>query len=171
MLYCLCTTISPMAVDSMEDKLQKRLVLEPIGWVRNNIATSQEVVWEEIESQVVIEESFSEALEGMEEFSHIIVLFWLHRKKEEPPPLKIRPEMREDMPLVGVLATRAPVRPNPIGLTVVELLERQGNTLRVRGLDAYNGTPVLDIKPYLPRGDLVEKARIAPWVKRLWESL
>jgi len=155
----------------MEEESQKRLVLEPIGWVRNGISDSQEVLWEEIESQVVIEDKFSQALEGLEEFSHIIVLFWLHRKKEEPPPLKIRPEMREDMPLVGVLATRAPVRPNPIGLTVVELLERQRNTLRVRGLDAYDGTPVLDIKPYLPRGDLVEKVRVAPWVKRLWESL
>lgn len=160
-----------MVVDSMEEELQKRLVLEPIGWVRNSITTSQDVIWEEIESQVVIVERFSEALEGIEEFSHIIVVFWLHRKKEEPSPLRIRPEMREDMPLVGVLATRAPVRPNPIGLTVVELLERQGNSLRVRGLDAYDGTPVLDIKPYLPRGDLVEKARVAPWVKRLWESL
>jgi len=147
------------------------LEVEPIGWVRNCISDSQGVTWEEIESQVVIEKRFSEALEGLEEFSHIIVLFWLHRKKEKPPPLKIRPEMREDMPLVGVLATRAPVRPNPIGLTVVELLERQGNTLRVRGLDAYDGTPVLDIKPYLPRGNLIEKVRIAPWVKRLWESL
>ena len=155
----------------MEEESHKRVVLEPIGWVRNSITTSQEVVWEETESQVVIEERFSDALEGLEEFSHVIVLFWLHRKKQEPPPLKIRPEMTEDMPLVGVLATRAPVRPNPIGLTVVELLERQGNTLRVRGLDAYDGTPVLDIKPYLPRGDLVEKARVAPWVKRLWESV
>jgi len=151
-------------------KPQAALVVEPIGWVRNTISDSQDVTWEEIESQVVIEERFSEALEGLEEFSHIIVLFWLHRKKREPPPLKIRPEMREDMPLVGILATRAPVRPNSIGLTVVELLERQGNTLHVRGLDAYDGTPVLDIKPYLPRGDSVEKARVAPWVKRLWES-
>lgn len=150
---------------------KRALICHPIGYVKNEISPGQDVRWEEIDSQVVIEESFSEGLEGLEEFSHIIVLFWLHRKKEEPPPLKIRPEMREDMPLLGVLATRSPVRPNPIGLTVVELLERQGNTLRVRGLDAYDGTPVLDIKPYLPRGDLVEKVRVAPWVKRLWESL
>ena len=150
---------------------KRALVCHPIGYIENEVSPGQDVRWDEIESQVVIEDKFAEALEGLEEFSHIIVLFWLHRKKEEPPPLKIRPEMREDMPLVGVLATRAPVRPNPIGLTVVELLERQGNTLRVRGLDAYDGTPVLDIKPYLPRGDLVEKVRVAPWVKRLWESL
>jgi len=145
------------------------LEVEPIGWVKNDISDAQEVIWEEIESQVVIEERFSEALDGIEEFSHIIVLFWLHRK-EESPPLKIRPEMREDMPLVGVLATRAPVRPNPIGLTVVELLERQGNTLRVRGLDAYDETPVLDIKPYLPRGDSIPEAKIPEWLGRLWES-
>jgi tRNA-Thr(GGU) m(6)t(6)A37 methyltransferase TsaA len=95
------------------------LVLEPIGWVRNDIFDSLDVTWEEIESQVVMEERFAEALEGLEEFSHIIVIFWLHKKKEESPPLKIHPEQREDMPLVGVFAPRAPVRPNPIGLTVV----------------------------------------------------
>ena len=150
--------------------LQKRLVLEPIGWVRNTIATSQEVIWEEIESQVVIEERFSQALEGLEEFSHIIIIFWFHKKKREGIPLRVHPQGREDMPLVGVLATRAPLRPNPIGLTIVELLERQENTLRVRGLDAYDGTPVLDIKPYLPQGHLVKKAKVAPWVQRLWES-
>lgn len=154
-----------------ESSLQKRLVLEPIGWVRNSISTKQKVVWEEIESQVVIEERFSQALAGLEEFSHIIVLFWFHKKKREGIPLRVHPRGRKDMPLVGVFATRAPVRPNPVGLTVVELLERQGNTLRVRGLDAYDGTPVLDIKPYLPQSCLVEKVRVAPWVKRLWKSL
>lgn len=146
------------------------LEVEPIGWVRNDISDSQDVTWEEIESQVVIEERFSEALEGLEEFSHIIVIFWLHKKKEESPPLKVRPEQREDMPLVGVFATRAPVRPNPIGLTVVELLERQENTLRVRGLDAYDGTPVLDIKPYLPQGDHIPETKIPEWLRRLWET-
>jgi tRNA-Thr(GGU) m(6)t(6)A37 methyltransferase TsaA len=146
------------------------LEVEPIGWVRNDISDSQDVAWEEIESQVVIEERFSEALEGLEEFSHIIVIFWLHKRKEESPPLKIHPEQREDMPLVGVLATRAPVRPNPIGLTVVPLLERRGNILVVRGLDAYDGTPVLDIKPYLPKGDHIPEAKIPEWLRRLWES-
>ncbi len=145
---------------------KRALVCHSIGYVKNEVSPGQDVRWEEIDSQVVIDERFSEALEGLEEFSHIIVLFWLHKKRERIP-LRVHPQGREDMPLVGVLATRSPVRPNPIGLTVVELLERQGNTLCVRGLDAYDGTPVLDIKPYLPRGHLVEKARVAPWVKRL----
>ncbi len=146
------------------------LEVDAIGWVRNGIADSQDVTWEEIDSQIVIEERFLEALEGLEEFSHIIVIFWLHKKKREVIPLTVHPQGREDMPLVGVFATRAPMRPNPIGLTVVQLLERQGNTLRVRGLDAYDGTPVLDIKPYLPQGDYIPEAKIPEWLRRLWES-
>lgn len=83
--------------------------------------------------------------------------------------LKVHPENKKELPLVGVFATRSPVRPNPIGVTVVKLLERQENVLKVLGLDAYDGTPVLDIKPYLRRGDLIEEAIMPDWLLRLWE--
>jgi tRNA (Thr-GGU) A37 N-methylase len=65
-----------------------------------------------------------------------------------------------------VLATRSPDRPNPIALTTVKLLKRSGNVLTVKGLDAIDGTPVLDIKPYLPGLDTARRARMAPWLKR-----
>lgn len=119
-------------------------------------------------SEVVIEERWVEALAGLEEFSHVIVLFWIGRVLEEEAPRKVRPEMRQDMPEVGIFATRSPVRPNPIGLTAVRLLSRRGNVLLVLGLDAYDGTLVLDIKPYLRRGDLVEEATAPAWIQRLW---
>jgi tRNA (Thr-GGU) A37 N-methylase len=74
------------------------------------------------------------------------------------------------LPLVGVFATRSPKRPNPIALTVVPLLRRQGNALVVKRLDMADGTPVLDIKPYLTNGDRIEQARVAGWLRRLWNS-
>ena len=71
------------------------------------------------------------------------------------------------MPEVGIFAQRAKHRPNPIGITAVELVTREGNVLKVRGLDAIDGTPVLDIKPYYPAFDLIEKPEVPEWVKRL----
>jgi tRNA (Thr-GGU) A37 N-methylase len=72
------------------------------------------------------------------------------------------------MPLVGFFCTRTPLRPNPISLTVVELVERVHNVLHVRNLDMYDGTHVLDIKPYLTRGDSQPEARVPDWMLRLW---
>lgn len=83
-------------------------------------------------------------------------------------PLRIHPEGREELPLVGVLATRTPCRPNPVAITAVRLIERRDNRLRVLGLDACEGTPILDIKPYLRRGDLVPEAATPGWLAALW---
>ena len=146
------------------------LELRPIGHVENDIQPGKDVSWEGVESRIVNGPEFAEGLDGVEEFSHIVVLFWLDGPRDMQTPLKVRPEAREDMPLVGVFATRAPVRPNPIGLTAVELLGRDGNVLLVRGLDAYDGTPVLDIKPYLIRGDMKPEASVPKWLQRLWEE-
>jgi tRNA-Thr(GGU) m(6)t(6)A37 methyltransferase TsaA len=154
----------------MHPQSTSRLELKPIGTVVNDIDPGQDVSWEETTSRIVIDHEWAEGLSGLEEFSHIIVLFWLDRPKTQEPPLRLHPEAREDMPLVGVFATRAPVRPNPIGLTAVELLAREENALIVRGLDAYHGTPVLDIKPYLVRGDRKSVTSTPKWLKRLWEE-
>jgi tRNA-Thr(GGU) m(6)t(6)A37 methyltransferase TsaA len=154
----------------MHPQLIGGLELKPIGTVVNDIEPGQDARWEETTSKIVIDPEWAEGLSGLEEFSHIIVLFWLDRPKTHETPLRLHPEAREDMPLVGVFATRAPVRPNPIGLTAVELLAREENVLIVRGLDAYHGTPVLDIKPYLVRGDLKNVTATPEWLKRLWNE-
>lgn len=146
------------------------LELRPIGYVQNQIQPGRDVTWESIESDIVVDEQWADGLEGVEEFSHIIIVFWLDRPSGEESPLKVHPEAREDMPLVGVFATRSPQRPSPLALTTVRLLSREGNTLRVRGLDAFDGTPVLDIKPYLPRGDQEPTATVPKWLHRLWED-
>ncbi|HBA40826.1 MAG TPA: tRNA (N6-threonylcarbamoyladenosine(37)-N6)-methyltransferase TrmO [Deltaproteobacteria bacterium] len=107
----------------------------------------------------------------MEQFSHIIVIFFMHQSTFDlAADLVRRPRERPDMPLVGAFAQRAKHRPNPIGITTVHLIEVKGNVLKVKGLDAIDGTPVLDIKPYVPAFDSVPNARIPQWVERLMEG-
>jgi tRNA-Thr(GGU) m(6)t(6)A37 methyltransferase TsaA len=144
--------------------------LKVIGTVKNGLEQRPASGWEGVVSEVEIDRRLTEALEGLEEFSHIIVVYWMHRVSppglDEVPP-KIHPRGRQDLPLVGLFATRAPFRLNPIGETVVRLLERRGNILRVGGLDAIDGTPVIDVKPYIPPRDAVTEAKVPLWVTRL----
>lgn len=142
-----------------------------IGFVRNSIDEAhRDTRWEEIESEIVIDERWRDALDGIEQFSHLWIIFFIDRV-DAPADLKIRPMKRDDMPLVGIFATRSPQRPNPIGIRAVELLEVRENVLRVRGLDALNGSPVLDLKPYLTRGDAIPDARVSEWVEKFWATL
>ncbi len=141
--------------------------LEPIGVVNNEFERKPADGWQGVVSQVVIDDRWTPALEGLEGFSHIIVLFWLNRVSERVL-LHVRPQRRQDMPEVGLFATRTPMRPNPIGLRVVRLVSKEDNVLTVRGLDAFDGSPVLDVKPYLPRGDCIIRTRIPAWLERLW---
>ena len=147
-----------------------RAIFSPIGFVEH--AVPDDAVRFERRHLVASIHIFPEwgpALEGIEGFSHLFVIFWLHRVHGTPEALRIHPRGRPDLPRVGLFATRTPRRPNPIGLAVVELLERQDTTLVVQGLDAYNGTPVLDLKPYDP-WDRVENPRVPAWWKRLDSS-
>lgn len=139
--------------------------LNPIGEVRNAISEKMRHGWSDVDSVLTINPELTESLDGIEGFSHIIVLFWMHEALGDVPK-KVHPQGRAELPLTGLLATRAPHRPNPIGLAVVRLLERNANTLKLRGLDAINGTPVLDIKPYLPK-DCIPEAQQPEWVSRL----
>ncbi|MGD8625289.1 MAG: tRNA (N6-threonylcarbamoyladenosine(37)-N6)-methyltransferase TrmO [Anaerolineae bacterium] len=151
----------------MADK--RDLVLRPIGRVVRGPGYPPEEGWEERVAEVEVEEAWDGALDGIDGFSHIWLIWWLDRMDAPPESLKVHPERREELPEVGIFATRSPQRPNPLALTAVELLERQGRRLRVRGLDACQGTPILDIKPYLRRGDLVPEATMSDWLERLWE--
>src|SRR5262249_13225951 len=91
---------------------------------------------------------WAEALAGIEEYSHLVVLFWLDRVRRARAARRQLPEGRGDLPEVGLFATRTPRRPNPIGISVPRLLRREGTTLWVSGIDAWPGTPILDIKGY-----------------------
>ncbi len=147
----------------------EEMVLYPIGVIRNGHKEKPRTPWEEIVSEIVVDPRWEEALDGIEEFSHVTVLFWLHQVEgERGTSVKVHPQGRQDLPEVGIFATRTPRRPNPIGLTTVKLLGRQGNVLLVLGLDALDGTPLLDLKPYLTRGDLWPEAIGPAWLKQLW---
>lgn len=142
------------------------MVLKAIGVVRNSQkqAPSPRSRWDKTVSEIVIDESLTEALDGLEDYSHIIVLYWMHRLAEDGTPLKQRPMGRLDRPLKGLFALRTPNRPNRIGKTTVRLLERRGNVLKVEGLDALDGSPVVDIKPYMPGYDGAPDATVPSWV-------
>ena len=127
---------------------EQKIVLNPIGYVKTS-AVGDEVKDKSIISQIVLNNELVEGLDGITGFSHLFVLFYLNQiTGEQRKTLKVHPRGRYDLPLTGVFAVRTMLRSNPIGLTLVELVKVDGNVLTVRGLDAYDGTPVLDVKPY-----------------------
>ncbi len=117
-------------------------------------------------SEIKIYEKFCAGIKGIESFSHLIVLYWFHLRdsNEHRSTLLVTPRRHREAPEMGVFGTRSPSRPNPIGLCIVELIEVRNCILRVKGLDAIQGTPVIDIKPYLPRADSVPSAKVPEWV-------
>ncbi len=142
----------------------------PIGTVHNEMVEShRDTPWTQIESEIVIDERWREGLDGLDQFSHIWVIFTFHRVSRDVSP-RVHPMRAEWLPLVGVFASRSPSRPNPIGISAVQLLSVNGTTLRVRGLEAFDGTPVLDLKPYLERGDSKTNTHAAEWVARYWAT-
>lgn len=119
-------------------------------------------------SRIRIYDAFRDGLEGLDTFSHLIVLYWFHHRDTaaERSVLRVTPRRHRGAPEVGVFASRSPSRPNPIGFCVVELEKRDGSILEVKGLDAVEGSPIIDLKPYLPRADAVTHARVPAWVLR-----
>ncbi len=147
------------------DKELSAMNLKPIGMVRNEFKQPvKKFDWEKVVSHIMVDSNFGEALDGLEGFSHIIVLYWIHRLPEEEPPTRVHPRGNRKLPLTGVFATRSPHRTNPIGVATVRLLQRWDNELMVEGLDAIDGTPVIDIKPYIPGYDSAADARVPPWI-------
>ncbi len=104
------------------------------------------------EAEIVVDPSFLPALDGLDRGrGKIIVLCWMHRA--DRGRLKVHPQGQEELPERGVFSTRSPHRPNPVTLHTVTLLSVEGNVLRVRGMDAIDGTPVIDIKSHSPELD------------------
>jgi tRNA-Thr(GGU) m(6)t(6)A37 methyltransferase TsaA len=147
----------------------RELILQPIGRVVEGVSWgASRGSWKEEVAEIELDPAWREALDGIESFSHIWVVWWPDRFEHPPNSMRVRPEGRSEMPLVGILATRSPHRPNPIAITAVRLLERQEGRLRVQGLDAFEGTPIFDIKPYLQRGDRIPETTVPDWLERLW---
>ncbi len=126
------------------------IVLHPVGWVHSSEKGSREDFWGDVVSEIRLDESTfaSDALDGLAEFSHVEVLFYLHGVSEASVVSGRRhPRSNPEWPEVGIFAQRGKARPNRIAATVCRLLSVEGLTLKVQGLDAFDGSPVLDIKP------------------------
>lgn len=130
--------------------------LRPIGRVESlDGDPPHPTYWRDIQAILELVPALASGLDGIETFSHAFVLYWL----DEADQVVLHHIPPDDEMTLGVFASRCPLRPNAIGLSVVEILGRDGTRLKVRGLDARDGTPVLDIKPYSPRLDAVPDAR------------
>ena len=146
-----------------------KIVMTPVGKVVNEVANRKDTSWGEDISSIVLDEQYVSGLKGLEDFSHAIILFYLDKAEYiKEKHLQRRPQNRDDMPLVGIFSQRGKDRPNKIGMTSVEIVSVTDDTLVVKGLDAVDGTPVLDIKPYYPAYDKKE-ATVPEWVERLME--
>jgi len=143
------------------------LTLAPIGVIHSphreaRTTPIQPACAEGCRGEVEVFELYAAGLDDVDGFSHVHLLYWLHLSG--PPKLKVTPFL-DDTPR-GVFATRAPNRPNPLGLSVVRVVERRGRTLVVEDLDVLDGTPLLDIKPYVERFDVRTHTR-GGWTERV----
>jgi tRNA-Thr(GGU) m(6)t(6)A37 methyltransferase TsaA len=116
---------------------------------------------------IEIRNEFADALLGLDQFSHVVVLYWFHKNDtpEIRKTLRVHPRKNPLNPLTGVFATRSPRRPNLIGLSVCKILAVRDNVVTVDKIDAFNGTPVLDLKPYAPRIDRVKGSFGPKWAR------
>jgi tRNA-Thr(GGU) m(6)t(6)A37 methyltransferase TsaA len=144
-----------------------------IGTVRSPVTEPVDLDWGSVESRVVLEPAYRAGLKGLGEFSHVLVIALLHGAAFDPSRhLVRRPRGLAEMPELGIFAQRAKDRPNPIGVTVVPLIAVEPDGIVVRGLDAIDGTPVLDLKPWVPefgpRGDVRQPAWMDELMKDYW---
>lgn len=149
----------PVEVEAMKEEETKRFFkLYPVG----RVGRKGKLIY------LRIFDEFRDALKGLDGFSHVFVLYWFH-KNDTPKKrniLQVYPRGNKKNPLTGVFACRAPVRPNLIALSLCKVLSVKNGIVRVDKIDALNESPVLDIKPYIPRIDRMAKgARIPDWLK------
>lgn len=131
--------------------MMKGTTFTPIGYVENQFDRPTSVDEMRMsESRIVVNEDLAEGLGGIEEFEKLLVVFHFHLAPEDYE-LRQHPQGDVSRPKRGVFSLCSPRRPNPIGVTIVELVRVEENVLLVRGLDAFNGSPILDIKPFFER--------------------
>jgi tRNA-Thr(GGU) m(6)t(6)A37 methyltransferase TsaA len=152
----------------VRDQGLKSRHVNPIGIVKNDIAEPTDEGWGQVISEIRLVPELTDGLLGIDEFSHAVVIFLMHGARFTPGAhLRRRPRDQADMPERGIFAQRARHRPNPIGVTTVAIEGLRSGVLVVRGLDAIDGTPVLDLKPHVPIYDSPAGARVPEWMTRL----
>jgi tRNA-Thr(GGU) m(6)t(6)A37 methyltransferase TsaA len=146
-----------MALEKTEkDPMPESFQIFAVGRVRKK----EDAVW------IEIFEPYSDALLGLDGFSHIQVLFWFHENDsaDKRKTLRVHPRKDKNNPLSGVFATHSPLRPNPIGLTLCKILSIENLQINIEDIDAFNGTPVIDIKCYIPNSVAESDIGLPGWV-------
>ena len=157
---------------NLKTPVSESFYIPPLGQLqkaynKNGAVAHPPTRWSADISRIQLFPRYAGGLGGLKGYSHIMVLFWVHRAKEWKMP-----KNHQKPPHVKLFATRMPVRPNPIGVSVVKLLDFSADSgeVIVKGLDALDGTPVLDIKPFIPNFDSYPEACVPDWVKEHLDS-
>ncbi len=123
-------------------------------------------------SELIIDPKWEELLDGIDGFSHILVLYWPHLIDPARRTLRrVHPMGRKDLPSQGIFATCSPARPNPVLVSAVRLMTRKGNVLEVKGLDAVDGSPIIDLKPYSKSYLTVKDLTVPAWMEQINKEL
>jgi tRNA-Thr(GGU) m(6)t(6)A37 methyltransferase TsaA len=169
----------------------KEITIRPVGYIRSDFKTpslkakgediervkspkqtAKEIKARDLVSELIINPELVELLDGLQDFSHALVLYWPHLLPPEGRSItKVHPMGNKEFPLVGVFSTCSPARPNPVLLTAVQVIERKENILKVKGLDAVDGSPIIDIKPYTKIFCTVENLKVSDWMKKIQEAI
>ena len=146
--------------DAVGKEVAEQFAVRPIGWIRKADGRTT----------IVLDEKYQPGLLGLDGFSHVYVYWWFDRNDtpEKRAILRIHPSPpgNKNHPLTGVFATRSPFRPNLIAMTLCRIVSVTDNEVEIDGIDAFADTPVLDMKPYVPRFDSVPNATIPWWLER-----
>lgn len=147
------------------------IVLQPLAFVKNTRTEQSDDFWGSITSEIELAEGVpADAFNGIEDFSHLEIIFYFDKADKSKAVYKFHPRGNKNWPEVGIFAQRKKDRPNSIGLTIAELVKREGNKIWVKHLDAIDGTPILDIKPvmneFLPAGEIKQPQ----WSKELMSN-
>ncbi len=149
------------------------ITLQPIAKTQNTRTEATDDNWGEVITQITLEDHIpAEAFDHIEAFSHLEIVFYFDKVSDAKIVYSGRPRGNPEYPLMGIFSQRKKDRPNKIGLCTVELLAHAGKTITVKGLDAIDGTPVLDIKPvfkeFQPKGVIRQPAWVAQLMKNYW---
>jgi tRNA (adenine37-N6)-methyltransferase len=149
----------------------QRICMEPIGRVVSPVTEPVDEGWGCVVSRIELDPALADGLTGLDGFSHAVIVYWLDRAGAFDPASSLvrHPRERADLPASGIFAQRAKHRPNPLGVTAVEIVAVEGSALVVKGLDAIDGTPVLDVKPYVPAYD-VRDAAVPSWIVEIMKG-
>ncbi|HSZ25255.1 MAG TPA: TrmO family methyltransferase [Cytophagaceae bacterium] len=150
------------------------IVLKPVATVKNSRIEPVDDYWEAVISDIELCDHIpTEALENISDFSHLAIIYYFDQVASKDVVFSGRPRGNPNYPFVGIFGQRKKDRPNTIGLCTVQLLEHNGRTIRVKYLDAINGTPILDLKPvfkeFQPKGEIKQPKWVADLMKNYWK--